>query len=93
MQLQPVGSYETKTHLADLMRRVQGGQGFTITQRGVPVADLLPAGSSARRAGLAAAVRMKALMRDAAPTSKTAALKMAQLQTADFKALMESGRD
>lgn len=93
MQLQPIGSYQTKTHLADLLRRVQGGQGFTITQRGVPVADLLPAGSSARRTGLVAAVRMKALMHEAAPVLKAAALKRALLQEADFKALIESGRD
>ncbi len=85
MQLQPIGSYETKTHLADLLRRVRAGQGFTITQRGEPVADLLPAGSSQRRAGLSAAVRMQALMREAPPPKRNAKL--------DFKALIEAGRD
>ena len=45
MQLQFIGSDETKTHLADLLRRVRDGQSFTITQRGEAVDDLLPAGS------------------------------------------------
>jgi prevent-host-death family protein len=88
MQLQTIGTYETKTHLADLLRRVQDGQGFTITQRGTPVADLLPAGCSARRTGVAAAMRMKALMGEGVPASKSVALK-----ASDFKALIESGRD
>ena len=82
MQLQPIGSYETKTHLADLLRRVRDGQGFTITQRGEPVADLLPAGSSVRRAGALAAAGMRALMLDAPP-----------LETFDIKTLIEAGRD
>ena len=82
MQLQSIGSYETKTHLADLLRRVRGGHGFTITQRGEPVADLVPAGTSARRAGTLAAARMQALMHEAPP-----------LETLDIKTLVESGRD
>jgi prevent-host-death family protein len=49
-QLLTIGAYETKTHLADFLRQVRGGQGFTITQRGEPVADLLPVGTNARRA-------------------------------------------
>lgn len=36
MHLESIGFYETKTHLADLLRRVRQGQGFTITQRGEP---------------------------------------------------------
>ncbi|MBH2019617.1 MAG: type II toxin-antitoxin system prevent-host-death family antitoxin [Burkholderiales bacterium] len=82
MQLQTIGSYETKTHLADLLRRVRDGQGFTITQRGEPVADLVPAGASVRRAGTLAAVRMRALMHEAPP-----------LEALDLKTLMETGRD
>ena len=82
VQLQSIGSYETKTHLADLLRRVRDGQGFTITQRGEPVADLLPAGSSVRRAGKLAAAGMRALMLEAPP-----------LETVDIKTLIEAGRD
>ena len=82
MQLQIIGSYETKTHLADVLRRVREGQGFTITQRGEPVADLLPAGISVRRAGSQAAVGMRRLMLEAAP-----------LDAFDIKSMIESGRD
>ena len=82
MQLQSTDRYETKTHFADLLRRVRDGQGFTITQRGEPVADLLPAGSSVRRAGALAAVAMQALM-----------LEAPQLDTVDIKTLIEAGRD
>jgi prevent-host-death family protein len=35
-------AYETKTHLADLLRRVQRGESITITKHGVPVAKLVP---------------------------------------------------
>ena len=82
MQLQSIGSYEAKTHLADLLRRVRDGQGFTITQRGEPVADLLPAGSSVRRAGTLAAASMRPLMLEAQP-----------LVTLDIKTLIDAGRD
>lgn len=81
-QLLTIGAYETKTHLADLLRQVRGGQGFTITQRGEPVADLLPAGSGVRRAGMAAALQMQRFMADA-PVSAPC----------DIKTLIEDGRD
>ena len=81
-QLQAIGAYETKTHLSDLLRRVRTGQGFTITQRGEPVADLLPAGAGVRRAGARAAARMQRFMADA-PT----------VASCDIKALMDDGRD
>jgi prevent-host-death family protein len=82
MQLQSIGSYETKTHLADLLRRVRDGQGFTITHRGEPVADLLPAGTSMRRAGALAAAGMQRLM-----------LEAPQLEALDIKTLIDVGRD
>ncbi len=74
MQLQPIGSYETKTHLAELLRRVRAGEGFTITQRGEPVADLVPAGAARRHAGLKAAEQMRVFMRDA-PKVKPGSIK------------------
>lgn len=80
--LQTIGTYETKTHLADLLRQVRAGQGFTITQRGEPVADLLPAGSSVKRAATQAAVRMQQFMQ-ATP----------QENLADLRALVDEGRD
>ncbi len=82
MQLQAIGAYETKTHLSDLLRRVQGGQGFVITQRGVPVADLLPAGSNLASTSTAAAARMRQFMQDAPAQAAV-----------DIKALKDEGRD
>jgi prevent-host-death family protein len=82
MQLQPIGAYETKTHLSDLLRRVQAGQGFMITQRGIPVADLLPAGANAVSTGVAAAKRMRQFMQSTAHQADV-----------DIKALQDEGRD
>jgi len=80
--LRTIGTYETKTHLADLLRQVRAGQGFTITQRGEPVADLLPAGSSSKRSVALAVARMRQFMLDAPKT-----------QPADIRALLDDGRD
>lgn len=38
-----VGSYEAKTKLPELLRGIQAGNRYTITLRGEPVADLVPA--------------------------------------------------
>jgi prevent-host-death family protein len=38
-----VGAYEAKTHLAELLDRVERGERITITRHGRPVADLVPA--------------------------------------------------
>ena len=81
-QLLTIGTYETKTHLADLLRKVRGGQGYIITQRGEPVADLLPVGSGARRVGMAAALQMQRFMADTTASAPC-----------DIKALIEEGRD
>ena len=37
-----VGSYQAKTHLPALLKRVEAGERFTITRHGVPVARLVP---------------------------------------------------
>lgn len=37
-----IGSYDAKTKLPALLRRVQAGEGFTITKRGKPIAELIP---------------------------------------------------
>jgi prevent-host-death family protein len=37
-----IGAYDAKSRLPELLRRVRGGQRFTITVRGKPVADLVP---------------------------------------------------
>ncbi len=40
--MRKVGSYEAKTHLPRLLRRVARGERITITRHGVPVAMLVP---------------------------------------------------
>lgn len=41
-----VGSYEAKTHLPRLLKRVEKGETVVITNRGVPVAQIVPIESS-----------------------------------------------
>jgi prevent-host-death family protein len=41
--MREVGSYEAKTHLAQLLEDVEGGETITITRHGHPVARLVPA--------------------------------------------------
>jgi prevent-host-death family protein len=77
-----VGAYDAKTHLPDLLRKVQGGMRFTITHRGRPVAELVPAESSARQGAGLAALRMQEFMRNRPP-----------IRGVDVKALIEEGRD
>jgi prevent-host-death family protein len=44
-----VGSYEAKTRLPELLRRIAKGEKITITKHGVSVAVLMPAGSNKKR--------------------------------------------
>ena len=37
-----IGSFDAKTHLSEYLERASRGESFTITRRGVPVADLCP---------------------------------------------------
>ncbi len=37
-----IGAYDAKTHLPELLERVQKGERFTITRHGRPVAQLVP---------------------------------------------------
>lgn len=46
--LEEIGFYEAKTKLPDMLRRVEAGEAFTITNRGKPIADLVPSRSSDR---------------------------------------------
>ncbi len=46
--LEEIGSYEVKTRFSEILRRVAAGEAFTITNRGKPVADLLPSRASTR---------------------------------------------
>ena len=44
-----VGAYEAKTHLPELLRRVENGERITITRHGHPVAELVPPVAAPRR--------------------------------------------
>ena len=46
-----VGAYDAKTHLPQLLRDVEQGDHITITVRGKPIAELVPARRAARPAG------------------------------------------
>lgn len=44
-----IGSYDAKTKLPEILRRVESGESFTITNRGKPIADLVPSHHSSRQ--------------------------------------------
>ncbi|VAW86906.1 hypothetical protein MNBD_GAMMA16-1047 [hydrothermal vent metagenome] len=46
--LEEIGSYDAKTKLPEILRRVEAGEAFTITNRGKPVADLIPSRANSR---------------------------------------------
>jgi prevent-host-death family protein len=53
-----IGAFDAKAKLSELLREVKQGQRFTITLRGVPVADLVPSGNTARLSARMAIERM-----------------------------------
>lgn len=55
------GVYEAKTKLAELIKQVQQGKRVTITNRGEPVADLVPSASGAARQTQEAIAAIKAM--------------------------------
>lgn len=40
--LKEIDSYDAKTKLPEILRRVAAGESFTITNRGKPIADVMP---------------------------------------------------
>ncbi len=76
-----IGSYEAKTKLPELLRGIQAGNRYTITLRGVPVADLMPAAGSKDSDAAAAVDQMRQLMLGAKP-----------VKGVDVKALINEGR-
>ncbi|MDR2186491.1 MAG: type II toxin-antitoxin system prevent-host-death family antitoxin [Azonexus sp.] len=74
-----VGAYEAKTKLPELLRGVQMGKQYTITNRGVAIADLVPT-EGAKRHQAAAVEQMKAFMA------------RNPVKGVDIKALIEEGR-
>ena len=54
MSKEKIESYEVKTRLSEILRRVRAGESFAITLRGKPVADLLPSRAASRQKTAAA---------------------------------------
>jgi prevent-host-death family protein len=58
-----IGAYEAKTRLPELLRQVKAGRSFTITNRGEPVADLVPSDSARVRDYRAVIERFQSFIR------------------------------
>jgi prevent-host-death family protein len=78
-----IGAYEAKTRLPELLRQVQAGQKFTITNRGEAVADLVPSANAGVPDSAAAIDRFKAFLASH-PVGEAAGV--------DVRALIEEGR-
>ncbi len=76
-----VGSYEAKTKLPELLRGVQAGNRYTITLRGEPVADLVPAEGARHEDAAASVEAMREFMHSKEP-----------VRGVDIKALIDEGR-
>jgi prevent-host-death family protein len=76
-----VGAYEAKTKLPELLRQVQQGKRFTITNRGKPVAELGPP-AGLQRPDAKAAIEAFTAYRNAHPVGRKI----------DIRALIEEGR-
>lgn len=83
MKRTEIGSYEAKTRLPQLLRDVQLGKSFTITNRGVAVADLVPSESSPLNDRAAAVEEMREFIRNG----------RVELKGTTIRALIEEGRD
>jgi prevent-host-death family protein len=77
--LEKVGSYDAKTKLPEILRRVEAGESFTITNRGKPIADLVPSRSASQ-------LRCKTAIANIKKAKKHV------VSDSDLKKMMESGR-
>ena len=77
-----VGAYEAKTKLPELLRQVQAGKRFTITNRGKAIADLVPSQVNAPKDTAAAIDRFLAFKKTHPVRAKV-----------NIKALIEEGRE
>lgn len=59
-----VGAFEAKTHLGELLDRVERGEEVLITRRGKPVARLCPVRDAAIAQAADAVTQLRALRRD-----------------------------
>jgi prevent-host-death family protein len=78
-----IGAYEAKTKLPELLRAVQEGRRFVITNRGRAVAELGPPSERTAPAQAQAAISAFEAFRKAHPVGKKI----------DIRALIEAGRE
>jgi len=52
-----VGAYDAKTHLSELLEKVEAGEEITITKHGAPIAKLVPIKKEASAEERVAAIR------------------------------------
>ena len=71
MSKENIGLYEIKTNLPEILRRVRAGESFTITDRGEPVADLLPSRTASRQKVVAAIDNILRMNSTTIPASDT----------------------
>ena len=76
-----IGSYEAKTKLTELLRQVKRGKSFTITNRGEPIADLVPTAEARRKRNAEAVDKLREFMRSS------------PVYGVNIKELIEEGRD
>jgi prevent-host-death family protein len=77
-----IGAYEAKTKLPELLRQVQAGKRFTITNRGKAIADLIPSEGQTAKDPAAAIDRFLAFKKGNPVRAKI-----------DIKAAIEEGRE
>jgi prevent-host-death family protein len=77
-----IGSYEAKTKLPELLRQVQKGKSFTITNRGKAVADLVPSENTQAASRAEAVKKMQEFIRTTG-----------RIKGVNIKELIEEGRD
>lgn len=58
-----LGAYEAKTHLPQLLKRVESGETFIITRHGRPVAELRPVNVRSKEKRKAIIMRMKSFQK------------------------------
>ncbi len=58
-----IGTYDARTHLSRLIERVRRGERFTITRRGVAVAELVPVGDANARSAAEAVAALRRFRR------------------------------
>ena len=69
MSKENIGLYVIKTNLPEILRRVRAGESFTITDRGEPVADLLPSRTASRQKAAATIDNILSMSKTTVPVS------------------------